>query len=132
MGMAPDALEVVAAAAGEDVWATGATDADEADETACADEAADEAAELAAELDAAAELEMAAVVDVLTGALVVAEMVDTVPLPVVVMAPVVATPLVDAVPLRHEVDAPGWITSGDEYAMAPVASVSLRVMLVPA
>jgi len=110
VGITPDLDDEVVAGADEAAAEAGA------DETA--DDEAAAADETTAELGTAdtAALETAAVVDELTGALVVPERVldAAAPLPVVVMAPVVATPLVEAVPFRQAVDPPGWMTSGEE------------------
>lgn len=136
VGMAP-ALEVAEAAAEVAALAT-----EEAVAAAPATEllvVADEAA--AAELvEALLALLMAAlliallirlVVEVETTAELTALAVPADEATVVVTAPVVATPAVAAVELRHALEEPAWITRGEEYPMAPVLSVSLRVTLVP-
>lgn len=90
---------------------------DEAAEAEEADEAADEAAEAEETVVAAAEEVPLRVAD---------------PEPVVVMAPVVAMPEVEALALRQALEDPGWMVSAEFPTETPVESVIKRVTEVPA
>lgn len=92
-----------------------AAEAEEADDAA--DEAADEAAEAEETVVAAAEEVPLRVAD---------------PEPVVVMAPVVAMPEVEALALRQALEDPGWMVSAEFPTETPVESVIKRVTEVPA
>lgn len=96
------------------------------------DARADEAEDMAADIEVIEVMEEAMEVAAMPEAEVVPLRVAEVPDPVVVMAPVVSMPEVEALALRHESDDPGWITRSDDPVERPVESVIKRVTDVPA